>query len=149
LTSPTRDIGGQRTVPHFTYKALPLNNPIFDPKAIATHQIRHHDIREQSITHNSNLRRGRDAGVGLFLEVRQHLVLAARLLGRMLEDFYTCVLFEGGCLGLVFVVVCSGCVGDYEELGAWVGASELLELFLHRLSAGDISQVIGRAVLIE
>lgn len=39
----------------YTYEALSLNDAVLDPKAIASHQVGHHDISEQAVTNNGDV----------------------------------------------------------------------------------------------
>ena len=57
-------------------------------------------------------------------KVGEHFVFAAGLFGGMLQDFDAGDFFEEAGFGEVFVGGTAGSVGDYKELGAWVGSAE-------------------------
>jgi hypothetical protein len=97
---------------------------------MTSHQVRHHDVREQSITNDCDLRRRGDARLRMLLEIGEDLSFAAWLLSCVLKYFHACVLLEECRLSQVWVRTGSCRVGHYEELGAWICASEFLESFL-------------------
>lgn len=63
-----------------TYEVLPLNDTILDPEPIASHEISHHDVGEQTVSNYGDLRWRSYAGVRMLHKVGKDLVFAPWLL---------------------------------------------------------------------
>lgn len=106
-----------------TYKALSLHHSISHPNSIPTHQIRHHDIREQAIAHNGNLVCRCHVAVRLGAEVGEDFGTATRLFDLVPKNLHAGVLLQKLRFDIVGVVACAGCVGYYEQTRAGVGVA--------------------------